>query len=312
MSNSFIPHWFIRSAIKITGEQQDEGKLAKLITHCAPFDFDIIQQTRNKVSNESTRLVSLFEIAVIAVVSIVAARRRRGGGGLAVEALAVVLDLPLGDEGAHDLAHGRAHEVPLRARQIRRRLDDAPDGLRAAVERLLQPRVVDHLLQRDEGAHAGLQGRALEPLHALNHPRDRLQEAADAADDLRGVGQPGKETTAAPAAAPAPRQSPEEGCLSGEVDAAASRSTPGRSRPAEEAAEKTASAAAAARTRSAKKRGFAGEIEAAEETSSAAGTAVVAAGETTEGPASPGRGVDPRDTSGHGGRRGGGERGGVR
>ena len=156
---------------------------------------------------------------------------------MTVEALAVVLHLSLGHEGAHDGAHGRAHEVPLRTRQFRRRLDKSPDGPRAAVEGLLQPRVVDHLLQRDEGAHAGLKGRSLEPLDSLNHACQSLEEAPDPADDLIGVGEAGNEPAAVAAAATAAtaRQPSEERSFAGEI----------------EAAKETSSAAGAAATRSA-------------------------------------------------------------
>lgn len=152
---------------------------------------------------------------------------------MAVKALAVVLDVALGHEGAHDGAHGRADEVLLRASELRRRLDESPEGPRSAVEGLLQSRVVDHLLQGDEGAHAGLEGRPLEPLDPLNHVGHRLEEAANPADDLVGVRkareEPAARADAAAAAASSSRESPEEGSFPAEVKTAASGSAPRRS-----------------------------------------------------------------------------------
>ena len=74
---------------------------------------------------------------VVAVISVIAAARDSDSFAVAVHALAVVLGLSLGHEGAHDVAHEAVTEAPLRPHYLRHRLYDPADGPGSAVNRLL-------------------------------------------------------------------------------------------------------------------------------------------------------------------------------
>ena len=75
---------------------------------------------------------------VVAVISVIAAARDSDSFfAVAVHAVAVVLGLSLGHQRAHDVAHERVAEAPLRPHYLRHSLYDPAHGLGSAVDRLL-------------------------------------------------------------------------------------------------------------------------------------------------------------------------------